>query len=56
LRPITGKELCRKLEQAGWRLARIHGSHHIYTKSGERKILTVPSTVTSRLSPVSRDA
>jgi predicted RNA binding protein YcfA (HicA-like mRNA interferase family) len=42
LRPITGPELCRKLEEGGWILKRIRGSHHTYFKSGEIKILTVP--------------
>jgi predicted RNA binding protein YcfA (HicA-like mRNA interferase family) len=42
MRPISGKELCRRLEEAGWRLKRINGSHHIYGKSGEWKIITVP--------------
>jgi predicted RNA binding protein YcfA (HicA-like mRNA interferase family) len=40
--PITGPELCRKLEQAGWILKRIRGSHRIYSKATERKIIVVP--------------
>ena len=27
---ISGKRLCRVLEQRGWTLARVNGSHHIY--------------------------
>jgi HicA toxin of bacterial toxin-antitoxin, len=27
---ISGKRMCRVLEQRGWTLARINGSHHIY--------------------------
>jgi predicted RNA binding protein YcfA (HicA-like mRNA interferase family) len=42
LKPITGPDLCRLLDQAGWKLKRIRGSHHIYSKAGERKILVVP--------------
>jgi predicted RNA binding protein YcfA (HicA-like mRNA interferase family) len=42
MRPITGKELCRRLEEAGWTLKRIKGSHHIFGKGGEWKIITVP--------------
>jgi predicted RNA binding protein YcfA (HicA-like mRNA interferase family) len=42
LKPITGTELCRKLEQPGWLLKRVRGSHHIFTKAGEKKILTMP--------------
>lgn len=42
MRPISGKEVCRLLREAGWTLRRIHGSHHIFGKAGERKIITVP--------------
>jgi predicted RNA binding protein YcfA (HicA-like mRNA interferase family) len=39
---ISGKRMCRVLEQRGWILARIHGSHHIYRDpAGERRV-TVP--------------
>jgi predicted RNA binding protein YcfA (HicA-like mRNA interferase family) len=30
------------LEQRGWTLARISGSHHIYTKTGSEVRITVP--------------
>ena len=39
---ITGKELCKILEEQGWMLSRINGSHHIYAKEGENSKLTVP--------------
>jgi predicted RNA binding protein YcfA (HicA-like mRNA interferase family) len=42
LKAYSGKEVCRLLEEAGWQLRRISGSHHIYSKSGERFIITVP--------------
>ena len=42
MRPITGKELCQRLVAAGWSLKRIKGSHHIFGKPGEWKIITVP--------------
>jgi predicted RNA binding protein YcfA (HicA-like mRNA interferase family) len=42
LKPITGAELCRLLEASGWTLQRVAGSHHIYSKPGERKIISVP--------------
>lgn len=42
MKPVTGAGLCRLLELNGWRLQRIEGSHHIYTKSGERKVLSIP--------------
>jgi predicted RNA binding protein YcfA (HicA-like mRNA interferase family) len=42
VKPITGTELCRLLELNGWSLQRIAGSHHIYAKPGERKVLSIP--------------
>ncbi|MBI4657595.1 MAG: type II toxin-antitoxin system HicA family toxin [Verrucomicrobia bacterium] len=42
MRPISGREICRLLVEAGWTLKRIKGSHHIFGKPGERKIITVP--------------
>ncbi len=42
MRPITGKDLCQRLMLAGWSLKRIRGSHHIFGKPGEWKIITVP--------------
>jgi predicted RNA binding protein YcfA (HicA-like mRNA interferase family) len=42
MRPISGKDFCRLLEQHGWSLLRIHGSHHIYGKSGSNMRLTIP--------------
>lgn len=42
MRPITGKELCWRLSEAGWALKRVKGSHHIFGKPGERKIIAVP--------------
>ena len=42
MKPISGKKLCRLLKEAGWILQRVRGSHHIFSKAGERKIITVP--------------
>jgi predicted RNA binding protein YcfA (HicA-like mRNA interferase family) len=42
VKPITGPEMCRLLENNGWLLQRIKGSHHIYSKPGERKIISIP--------------
>jgi predicted RNA binding protein YcfA (HicA-like mRNA interferase family) len=61
LKPITGPEICRLLEANGWRLERIKGSHHIYSKSGERRIITVPVHGNRSLKPglasrIGRDA
>lgn len=40
---ISGKQMCRVLEQRGWALARINGSHHIYrdAATGRRTVVTV---------------
>ncbi|MGA2135242.1 MAG: type II toxin-antitoxin system HicA family toxin [Bryobacteraceae bacterium] len=34
--------MCRMVEAKGWSLRRIKGSHHIYAKAGERKVLSIP--------------
>ena len=42
MKSVSGKELARLLERHGWTLLRIHGSHHIYGKSGSIVRLSVP--------------
>ena len=61
MRPIPGRELCRLLTVAGWTLKCIKGSHHIFGKAGERKIITVPVHGNKDLRPglasaIARDA
>jgi len=34
--------MCRLIEQNGWSLKRVKGSHHIYSKPGERKVISIP--------------
>ena len=51
MKPITGAELCRLLELNGWKLQRISGGHYIYTKSGERKVLSIPVHGSRHLKP-----
>ncbi len=60
MKPVTGQALCRLLEANDWRLTRIKGSHHIFSKPGERKIITVPVHSNETLKPglarsISRD-
>jgi len=31
---MNGKQIIKKLESEGWRLARVNGSHHIMHKGG----------------------
>ena len=42
MKPLSGRELCRVLEMHGWQLLRVHGSHHIYGKTGAIARLSVP--------------
>lgn len=42
MKSLSGKEVAKLLEQNGWTLARIHGSHHIYVKSGYKERISVP--------------
>ena len=42
MKNITGKKLCKILEENGWTLVRISGSHHVYTKEGEEARIVVP--------------
>jgi predicted RNA binding protein YcfA (HicA-like mRNA interferase family) len=41
MKSISGKELCKIVERKGWVLKKITGSHHIYEKPGEKKILSI---------------
>ena len=51
MRPVSGKVFCRALERAGWTLARITGSHHIYTRPGDPQSLAVPVHGNQDLAP-----
>jgi predicted RNA binding protein YcfA (HicA-like mRNA interferase family) len=53
--------MCRLIEANGWSLRRISGSHHIYSKSGERKVISIPVHASKTLKPglalrIARDA
>lgn len=39
---LTGKQLGRVLERAGWQLDRVTGSHYIYVKPRSPLTLSVP--------------
>jgi predicted RNA binding protein YcfA (HicA-like mRNA interferase family) len=39
---VSGKELASLLEKNGWTLLRVHGSHHIFGKTGSKVRLSVP--------------
>jgi len=42
MKSLSGKEVCKLLERNGWKLRRITGSHHIYTKPGHVAWVSVP--------------
>ena len=42
MKSISGKKLCKVVEKKGWILKKITGSHHIYEKQSENKILSIP--------------
>lgn len=41
-RKMNGKKVIRRLEQAGWRVARVQGSHPILVKPGFPRSVPVP--------------
>lgn len=42
MKSLSGREFARFVEQRGWRLLRVAGSHHIYGKPGSVVRLSVP--------------
>jgi predicted RNA binding protein YcfA (HicA-like mRNA interferase family) len=46
MKSLSGKELARLLEERGWELRRVHGSHHIYAKHESSLVSPYPSTET----------
>lgn len=42
MKSVSGKQLCKIVEQKGWVLRRITGSHHIYENSEIDQILSIP--------------
>ena len=42
MKTISGKDFCKLLEKKGWVLARINGSHHIFTKKDTVYRISVP--------------
>jgi predicted RNA binding protein YcfA (HicA-like mRNA interferase family) len=42
MKSVTGREFARVLEENGWTLKRVQGSHHIYAKPGSVVRLSVP--------------
>ena len=42
MKQISGKELARIIQQKGWSLVRIKGSHHIFSMIGRRGRIVIP--------------
>ena len=42
MKSVSGKKLCKIIEQKGWVLRKVTGSHHIHEKAGVGKILSIP--------------
>jgi len=42
MKNISGKKLCKILEDDGWKLVRISGSHHVYVKEGIEDRIVIP--------------
>jgi predicted RNA binding protein YcfA (HicA-like mRNA interferase family) len=42
VKSVSGKRLCKVLEEHGWELKRINGSHHVYAHPDRPEIVTVP--------------
>ena len=42
MKQVSGKEFVRILQHHGWRLKRINGSHHIFTKEGHQERIVIP--------------
>lgn len=42
MKQVSGKDLARVVQKKGWNLARIQGSHHIFTMPGRRERLVIP--------------
>ena len=51
MKSVSGKQLARALEKAGWKLLRINGSHHIFGKEGRRERISVPIHSNESLKP-----
>ena len=42
MKTVSGQKFVKLMQEHGWDLARINGSHHIFTKPGETLRISVP--------------
>ncbi len=50
MKKYTPKQVIKRLEKEGWMEGRVRGSHHIFTKKGELKIVVVSTS--KRIVPI----
>ena len=51
MKPVSGKRMCSRLEERGWVLDRINGSHHVYRHAATGRSVTVPVHANTDLKP-----
>lgn len=42
MKQVSGRELARLVQKRGWQLARVNGSHHVFTLAGRRERIVIP--------------
>jgi predicted RNA binding protein YcfA (HicA-like mRNA interferase family) len=42
VKQVSGRELAQIVQRRGWILARIQGSHHVFTMAGRRERIVIP--------------
>ena len=42
MKQVSGKDLAKLIQRRGWTLARIKGSHHVFTHTGHRERIVIP--------------
>ena len=42
MKQVSGRELAQIVQRCGWILARIQGSHHVFTMAGRRERIVIP--------------
>lgn len=47
MKVVSGKRMCRILEDHGWTLVRVKGSHHAFEKPDNPKTVIVPVMATT---------
>lgn len=42
MKQVSGREFAQIIQRRGWILARVHGSHHVFTMPGRRERIVIP--------------